>query len=728
MFPISKKLKLIGSVLGISTNKTSILCIDNFYSISTFLLENKVIDKYLQLSKKLEPLHHFSKAVAISYETSRIVVGFAKNNDGIVLKVGKNIAPVTSLTWQKLPISNIVFSPKDGYIAVGGEDGRVLVYFGANCQLLTSFPPVSDGTSSLSFSDDEMLLFAASFNKSAFIINLLKNVEIAHIDFDSVIEDAVFYDNDTKIFCITRNGKTIIYDILKKEIINENFLGKYWLTIARKLSNGKFALVGGKDNILHIVSLTSNTLVDNVVLKHTGVTSMFVSGNILYVGYSDGVIEIVNIDEAKEEMLKALEENDLKAAIKIIQEKNVFLQLLEEFTTKVETLWKEILGRAIELLAKDNIDEATKLVEPFMYDRKKREEFDYYWQQKEKVAKFMDNIDAKNYAGAYVLAQQYPYIKNTVAYEELESLWEKCFAGAKKLLIADHKLNFPKAQALLKIFSNVKPKRDIVAMLLNNTDKFLKAEAEYKARNYATYFKICEKFIFLKETSLYKNALYIGEQILQRINALENQANYNKALELCELLASMVPFTNIANEKIKTIENKNHFTELCKERRLIEAFAMIEANYELYSLQECKSLYSDFKSVAKVAFESAVNGDGESVLHTLSDYLGIETFRDKIASLMKIAYLAEFKLHAPSDEKEGPNIDWRETFRHYIQRYGKDEELKQVAESLGLTDVLESISDDGNPKGYLTVIVAISLLSIDNTPLQSYEEQYRMSE
>lgn len=188
------------------------------------------------------------------------------------------------------------------------------------------------------------------------------------------------------------------------------------------------------------------------------------------------------------------------------------------------------------------------------------------------------------------------------------------FYGAKKLLIADHKLNLPKAQALLKIFVNVKSKKEMITMLLNNTSKFLRTETEYKARNYGEYFKICEKFSFLKETSLYKNALYIGEQILQRINALENQANYAKALELCGLLASMVPFASIANEKIKTIENKNAFIDLYKERRLVEAFAMIEANYELYSLQESKNLYDEFKSSVKVAFEYALKGEENLLL------------------------------------------------------------------------------------------------------------------
>ena len=40
---------------------------------------------------------------------------------------------------------------------------------------------------------------------------------------------------------------------------------------------------------------------------------------------------------------------------------------------------------------------------------------------------------------------------------------------------------------------------------------------------------------------------------------------------------------------------------------------------------------------------------------------------------------------------------------------------------MGISDILNSIPFDGNPKGYLNAIIADSLLGIDNQPLHEYQ-------
>ena len=40
---------------------------------------------------------------------------------------------------------------------------------------------------------------------------------------------------------------------------------------------------------------------------------------------------------------------------------------------------------------------------------------------------------------------------------------------------------------------------------------------------------------------------------------------------------------------------------------------------------------------------------------------------------------------------------------------------------MGISDILNSIPFDGNPKGYLNAIIADSLLCIDNQPLHEYQ-------
>ncbi|MDE5591729.1 MAG: WD40 repeat domain-containing protein, partial [Helicobacter sp.] len=610
MFPIQTQLRIVGSALAISTDEHSIICVDNFYNIYTFLLKNKIVDKTLQLSKTIDPLYRFSKAVGISKKKSRIAIGFAKSAKGLVLTTEPNISAVAPLKWGKLEISRAAFSDQERYLATGGEDGRVLIYFGEQYNLLCGLSPLPDTISALCFSEDEVLLFVGCYDKSVVIFNTLKNILIVETTFDSVIEDAFFYDNDTKIFCITRDGKIIVYDFLNRELLNENTLQSVWPTVCQKLLDRDFVLVGARDKVLRIVHLPTNTLMDSIAMAHTGITSFHINGGMLYIGYSDGAIEMVDMDAGKEEFLKALEENDLKAAIKIIQDQNIFLKTLPEYITKVESLWKDVLKEAIDLLAKDKIEEAVELVEPFMSYRAKREEFDYYWQQKEYVAKFMDFIDKKDYVKAYALLDKYPYLKNTIVYENIEIQWERLFRTAEDLLIKDPALNLPKARKLLEPYANVQQKRQVVTMLLHNTDKFAQANNDYKARKFAEYFRICERYPFLRQTTTYKNALYIGEQILERVSALENQRQYPKAIEMCNLLISMAPFVDIGNAKLKSIEGKHAFIQAYEKNDLKVAFELAEKHYELHSLLECKKLYEDFRDKAQIAFEAAVQGKG----------------------------------------------------------------------------------------------------------------------
>ncbi|MCI5968843.1 WD40 repeat domain-containing protein [Helicobacter sp.] len=723
MFPIKTKMRLVGSALGIGIDKDSVICVDNFYNVSRFSKEDYVIDKALQLGKDLESLHHFSKAVAVSYGTSKVAMGFAKATKGIVINTTPEIAPIAQLTWQKLQISKIAYSCDDSLLATGGEDGRVLVYSADNYQLVFSLPPLPDTISSIVFSEDDSLIFSASFDKNATIFNSLKNTQVATLKVEYLIEDAFFYAENTKLFCVTKEGKALIYNITEDRIESEIFLQGAWLTICHKLPEEDFAIVGGKDKQLRIIRLSDNVLIESITLEQSGITTMRFDKNLLYIGYSDGVVEIVDIDAAREEMLELLNKDDLKGALSVIQEKNIFLKTMRAYCEKLESQWKEALAKAIDLLAKDQMQEATAVIEPFMLDKAKKEEFDYYWQQKEFTAKFMDALEAKNYAEAYRLSEQHSYLKDTIAYEEVENLWNKTFEVCKRLLFQDPKGNLAKAQDLLRPFALAKCKKDSVMMLLRNSDKYVQADKEYRAKNFVEYFKMTERFPFLKDVLIYKSALFIGDQIVQRINALENQTDFAKALEMCKLLASMAPFKNIANSKIETIQLKQNFSQACSENKLSEAFKLAEEHYELRSMPEYKILYDTFKEHEKIAFSFAVVGNGKNVLDHLKDYLHIDCWIDKIAAILKIAYLAEFSKNAPGKEGALENISWKETFQYYIERYGKDEELKKVVYEMGLQNELDSIPFDGNPKGYLSTIIADSLLSINEQPLHQHEEE-----
>lgn len=720
MFPIINNLRLPGSVLKIATSQNLIVCADNFYNICAFKKDDGVVSYNHQISKSVENLHHYAKSVGIAQNSTRVAVGFPKNPKAVILDIQEKVSALATLTWQKLDVTNIVFSPENSYVITGGQDGRVIVYANSNFHLIVSLPPLSDYISCIAICKNENLLFSSCFSGTAVIFSIDKNIEIATFNKETVIESAFFYDNDSKVFCVCQNGEIFSYDLKNKQFLSSHCIKDSWLTVCVPLFNEDFALVGNKENKLYIIRLADCFILDTITMDNMGLVSAFIESNLLYLGWSDGSICVVDTHKSKEEILECINNDDLSGAFKIINEKNIFLKTLKEYVEKIESLWSKTLKEAIDLLAKDKFDEVSAITKPFMSDIRKKEELDYYWQQKETMASFLDAINATKYPDAYKLAEKHDYIRDSIAYANLEEKWEASFAKAKDLLLEGDLENISRAQDTLRPFAVVPCKKDSVMMLVRNADKYAIAEKTFKDKKLIEYFKMTERFPFLRETRIYKTAILAGDQVMQRINFFENERNFSKALEFCKILESIASFRAIAQKKTESIKAKQEFISLCNTRQLSKAFGVAESNHELQSLPECKNLYNEFKQKTKIAYDYAVMGSGKKVLDYLQDYIYIECWRDKIAGILKIAYLAEFINNAPGKENAIPNVSWKETFQYYVERYGKDEELKKIASENNLFDVLDSIPLDGNPKGYLTAIVADSLLSIDHQDLQEH--------
>ena len=720
MFPIINNLRLPGSVLEIATNKDSIICADNFYNICAFSKENGTATYNHQISKSVENLHHYAKSVGIASNSTRVGVGFPKNPKAVILDIKDKVTPLATLTWQKLDVINVRFSKENSYIVTGGQDGRVIIYANSNFHMIASLPPLPDYISCIAMCKNENLLFYSCFSGIAVIYSIDRNVEIATFNKGTVIESAFFYDDDSKVFCVCQNGEMFSYDLINQTLLANNFITNAWLTVCKQLVNGDFTIIGDREGKLYIVRLNDCFILDTIKLDTIGLVSAHLEENLLYLGWSDGSIHVIDTQKSKDEILECINKDDLMGAFKIINEKNILLKTLKEYVDKIEEMWKATLKEAIELLAKNKFDEVTAMTKPFMSDIRKKEELDYYWQQKEEMTNFLDAVEAVKYPDAYKLAEKHDYIKDSIAFANLEDKWESCFSRAKELLLDGDLENISRAQDILRPFAVVPCKKDSVMMLVRNADKYAVAEKTFKDKKLIEYFKMTERFPFLRETKIYKTALLAGDQIMQRINLFENEKNFAKALDFCKILEGVSSYRTVAQKKAESIKAKQEFISLCLTRQLSKAFSAAENNHELQSLPECKQLYSEFKQKTKIAHDYAVMGSGKKVLDYLQDYIYIEYWRDKIAGILKIAYLAEFINNAPGKEKAIPNVSWKETFQYYIERYGKDEELKKIAAENNLFDVLDSIPFDGNPKGYLTAIVADSLLSIDHQDLQEH--------
>ncbi|MCI5968071.1 WD40 repeat domain-containing protein [Helicobacter sp.] len=688
MLPLKDTFSIADSVLGIAADENKIYAIDNRYNVYVFSHKSRTLEQSTSLKSNKHPLFDFSKAVGFANQQKRFAIGFSGSNVGSVISLEENIRELESLTWQKKEITNAVFSPNDTYLATGGECGRIVVYYGDNYNFLLSSSPFSDAVSTISFSDDEHYALGASFSGELIVADIPYDKIITKITFSSVVEDALFDKDNTRIFCITRDGETILYDLIENKILSKNQLKHTWLTLCKRIPNTDFALIGSRDNLLYLVRISSNKLVETLRVRHQGITAMHFYQNFLFLGYSDGVIESYDTAFQMEAFLRILEIGNLRDITAMFYQDNIFLCTLKTYKEKLDAQWKEALKKAIVLLSKNSVEEAVTLVDPFMRDLEKKQEFNTCLEQIHYIADFIDTAEEKNYIKAYALAEKYPSVKNTLAYEKIEQFWQQVFNTCQTLLIEDATLNINKAKKLLSVFASVESKKGDIQLLLNNANVFLEAEQAYKNRNIVPYFSLCEKFHFLKETKTYKKAIYTSRNLLKQASILEKKNEIAQALKLCEYLNNIPLFKDITNAKLKTLHLKEKFLKACADNNIKEAFNLAETSIELKNLQEFKTLYDAFLNIFDKAFKAATNGEPKIVLELLKDYTTIGNLRTKINTLLKAAYLKEFQSNNSTRSK---NINWHDSFNEYIKRYGKDEDIIKVAKELRLYPILEHI-------------------------------------
>jgi WD40 repeat protein len=680
---------------------------DNAYNIYQFNKKDLTFTRSFCAFKDKAPWHKYSRSV----DTSSIAfsaLSLVKSTKTMILQLGEKIKKKAVLEWHKSDTSVAAFSPDGTLFATGGEDGRCIFYDGESFNLMSSLFPKPDYISNICYSSDSKLVAILCFDKTFEIFDIERNISVAEFEASSVCEDGFFDDEKKYFFYVTRDGNVGKFDIESKENTTRDDLANFWMTNCKKLLGGKFALICGKDERILAIDTHSLNIVFSYKLEQSGIASLAIDGDKLMVGSIDGLFEIYDFSENKEEMKLKLKEDDIHSAF-TMTENNIFLKLSPEYVEAKNRLWEAKRKESIDLLAKNKAEEALKNIQPFLEDKEKKEDFDFYLAQIEDIGNFMDHYEKKEYPQAYKLADQNDQIKALSMYEELEKYWDNLFNTAKKMLQKNPTLYKPKAKELLEPYASVKSKKELIITLLNNADKFTQSEELLKERDFAGYFRLCDKFPFLKETQAYKKAVMIGEQLFDKAFDAEGKKDFDKALNYLNVLGDFTPFKHGALERKKHLENKMTFFKAIKDKDIPGAYRIVEQDSNLASLEEFEALKNDFKKLSKKAYEKAFGGFSQTALEILEDYLDINYWRDKVGSIMKVSYINEIKYGAQKFTDK--QVDWNRTLEDYILHFGKDEEFIKTVKSAGLGQYLEKIDNDGDAEGfkkleYLNSIIA----------------------
>lgn len=641
-----------------------------FYIIdckNTLYILNKDYEQKLKIKLLSDEndLHYYSH----KYSIENGIVSFPKANSIICAKY--NDTKVSVVYKKENDSKEIVYTVlnKDATMLLNcSVDGKVSIVNPLSKFHCYTFENQPDYCSSAFFSAKNIFVYIGYFNLQNKILNL-KDLTLMEFELKHPIEGGTFFDNDTKLFLADRAGNSIIYDCVNDKIISTKALFNEWVSCTA-LHNEKYIFVGTRKDKLYILDACENELLATVDMDIQGMTSINIIEEKLIISYADSTFHTIDINYLKENFILHLNLHEYAEAKQILDQ-NLFLYT-DDSVKKFEAGFDKVVIKAKEFISKGKIDEALKIVEPFMGYLKFRHQLDNLFMQQDHIANFIEAVEKNDIQTAYSLAEKYHVIPTLGTYNILEKQWEKAFAQAKKEIELDNLHGKNKAKAILDAYSKIAQKSEIVKQLLFNSDKFVLADNLIKQQNFEKYFALTQRYTFLKDTLLYQKIDTLASSL--KAKALQALSE-NNTQEAIKIYTQLLVFPDYAAYSKKSIDEINAKIKLERSIESNDMKAVYEHVYK-YSFLAYENIFLKynlrFEQDLKNAQLSIEKNNNSFAIKILSKYFSIQYLDKKIANLFKHAYLREIE---KSNLKEH---DATTVVLKYKKLVGIDEEIKEV--------------------------------------------------
>jgi len=692
MIHTKKLLHFNSAPVFVKHSRDNIDMIDNNYTHFNIDKTNYEVQKKTAIQKGITG-HEYTKVFDISNDSlhaypknSTKSLIFVKNDNGLKVVSNKKLAESTAI---------VKFSNNSKILIIGSENGDLWLFDVGLDKIIYTLSPRSDEISSIVFSNDDKLVAIASYDKKIEIYNTTNWHLDCTFELDSVSEDMVFSNDNQYLHTVQRDGNIVAFDLSEESLLYKNNLGEHWLSVIKTYKSNRYAMVGSRDKVFMIVELNTGKVIKKLSLQNQGLNSVDFSEQSLLMAFADGSMLIGDMLKNRDEALVAIKMEDYKKAKRLI-DSNILLYL-DGSIDKLHENGKKVLEKIITLIELGKVEEAISEADPFLDDEEFSEQFSSYMSQCSEMAQFVKAIDAKNFTLAYKLADKYKYIKELKKYQQLEEYWYKCFNEAKNIIAKNPNDSAQKirAKGMLQNFLNVSSKQKSIKNLLENSTVFFQADTYVREKKFIQFFQLCEKYDFLEDTKVYNKVMSITQLLLTNINKAVQQKDYKNAILTARRLLSFMPVKEEASKYIKEIRVIEKFNIAAQEKNLLSIFTLIHENKFLENLLEYKTIMKNFEKTNEYAKEHAISGNIEETFNTIDEYMYIDYLKDHIAFTVKLAYLNSVPLVS-----QAKSINWKKTFENYIELYGKDQELKNIAIENGVLDIYESIEDNANCKGY----------------------------
>lgn len=658
---VYSSLHALRSIVASTINDSGVTLIDSTPTIYAYSTEGAYV-KHANLKGVHPFINRYGKTVAITNDGKFGLV--CDNLNGRVLFLSLDPIKLISMVPMSKP-DVALFSEDNAFFVIGSESGRLDIYQTDGCVCVSELH-LSDSIVSVAFSKNRKDIAISTMDKKIHLFRV-ETGKIVHVfRIDGIAEALTFSADHNKIVCFTRAGTTYVFNILLKQ----QFLGDpslEWPTRIASGFNDNIVLLGTRSNQLLIYNNSDGVKLGCFNFNYWGITSLSVSGEKVFVGFSDGNGTLIDMKETLKEASAALESGNIAKVSSIVAEYPlIFVHqgLCSKMEEHYEAIFKFTPSNAHERKGHEAI------VSLIIADSRLRKALMQTLYSSEDIVPFMEKISIGNAQGACVSVFKAPHLRQLREFHEVRSGCLKELMHEIKLLEVDpEKFNEYIASApagCTKCVHNLIPRPEDLE------ENYMKLLASASSKNFAALAEIGEHYEILRQTKIYRRFMNYGEALIDKILALMAAGKMEQADEYATKLTKIKPFAPTGNDFKNQIKAFDAFANASATNNLPKVFALSSEYPALRTTQIFKDQVDLYKrNIMTPATVLAKNGEVSKVIMLLKPYFAIDYFEEKNLSLLKKALIYEIELYAPIGEEQA-------LLERYHGYFGWDQEYARV--------------------------------------------------
>jgi hypothetical protein len=590
---------------------------------------------------------------------------------------------IFTLGWHKGDVLAVNFDEEERYLMTGGEDGRAYIWSMVTGKMIASLPPHADYITAVGFSKNGLWGATGSYDKSVTITNI-SSMDIsyrkkAHRGAITVLE----FLNKQRMISGDKTGELIVWNYAKGKIEKRLIpMVDRILDVTFNSDESFMFAVCDTNKKVSLYSMEDYELISDEFIKILELPSAIEyvdDKDYLIIGTFDGGIYIFDMFEDERKLAELIEKNEFEEAYELAT-KNPFLKRTKTYEN-LEDQWNKRLILAQKQFEKGETEIAKQILAPFLKIPSKRSLVQSLFNDFSEFEKFKTAVVKGKYPVAYSLVAKYPFLKNTVYYQKMEEHWKKVFNKAKEIIFK--KGSEDEVKELLKPFRGVTEKTPFIQTLFNEKQLYQLLNQKLLRKEFSDFFALINRFPFLSDSDEYKKAISYAEKLIKKAQQLLKIGEYKKVLNITEILEQFPMF----QEETKELKEKAllllefHRVLASHDFNKIEKF--VKNHPFLEDVEDYKKIEREWKERYQQSEIYAAKGEVAKILEELKDYMQVKEKRNKIAQIVKSAYLQQIislLSKALKGQAQAVAQYFDKAVKNYIKLFGFDMEISDLIE------------------------------------------------